>query len=79
MTFTFTTPREKAEVSDFAHFFEDGTKAKMTSEIKPPFKTGGLNSEIPITNPDREKSPNGKEKNEQVKKFSVNSFQLKPP
>ena len=68
MTFTFTIPSEKAEISDFAHFFE----------IKPHFKIGGLNSEIPITSPDQEKSPNGEEKNEQDGKLSVNNIQLQP-
>ena len=62
-----------AEVSDFAHFFEDGTKAKMASEIKPPFKIDDLNSEI--TSPDQERRG---EKNEQDEKFSVNNIQLEP-
>ena len=28
--------KKKVENSDFAHFFEDGTKKKVSSEIKPP-------------------------------------------
>ena len=45
----------------------------MASEIKPPIKIDGLNSEI--TTPDQEKSPNGDEKNEQL---SVNNIQINP-
>ena len=50
----------------------------MASEIKPPFKIDVLNSEITITSPDQEKSPNGEEKNKQVGKLSVNNIHLEP-
>ena len=50
----------------------------MASEIKPPFKIDGLNSESTVTRPDQEKSPNEREKNKQVGKLLVNNIHLKP-
>ena len=48
-TLNFLTESEKVKDSDFSHFFEDGTKLKIPSDIKPPFEILNKNEkQIPI-------------------------------
>ena len=40
----------KVEYSDLAHFFQDGTKVKILSEIKPPLRNKAFFNSFKIVN-----------------------------